>query len=395
MKSKQKFDYEFVCKAITILYICSIYALIGLRTYIEAIWICVFLLLFISKKIKITKYFWWSISFLGICIFSNLWSSTPIDTLYATRGVIEVIVIGNLLVAFIDTEEKIQFILKCFVIAGIALSFRMLITTPLSSLLSARIGNDFYNSNSIGLNLSVSAICGLYFARTSAKLKKMYFVLIPVFFIIIYLTGSRKAFLFSTLGCLMMYIFTVKQKSKLVFILPITAIVGYLFYYCIMVIPAFHILAVRISYFVNLLTGSGPVDSSATLRVQLIDAGIRLWKSKPLFGYGIQSFSTISGMGMYAHNNYIELLVGVGVIGLVIYYSIYIYIVVKLGKKVFQGENLAIPFYILIILIMINEIGFVSYGEELFQIIIAMGVACIRVFSERQHINILNSAGVK
>lgn len=386
MEIDQNFRGENICKFITSIYIFSLYAFKNQKIYIELIWICILSLYFLEKKIKFNQYLLWSSCFLVIVMASNLWTFTPKDTLYATRGVLEIFIIGNIFSMFIDNEEKLKFIFKCFVVAGIFLSIRIILTNSFDMSSLQRLGNELYNANSIGLQLSVSTICSLHLSITNEKKKPMYFILILIFIILIFLTGSRKAFLFSTLGCLMICIFNIKSKRNLIFAIPIAILGMYCFYYFIMNNVVFYdILGVRIEKFINLITNNGDIDASSQIRMQLIDVGRYLWKGKPWIGYGIQSFSKISGFQIYSHNNYIELLVGIGAIGTCIYYSLYVFLIVKLGKLVFQGAKLAIPLYVIIILLTINEVGFVSYGEEIYQIILAIGVSCIKIFNDSNY----------
>ena len=73
---------------------------------------------------------------------------------------------------------------------------------------------------------------------------------------------------------------------------------------------------------------------------------------------------------MYAHNNYIELLVDIGIVGIVIYYLLYLKIIwngviasIKVDKKNFILLGLMISF-------LVCEYGLVTYCEAVFQLIL-------------------------
>lgn len=55
-------------------------------------------------------------------------------------------------------------------------------------------------------------------------------------------------------------------------------------------------------------------------RVVMIQRGFDLWKRSPLWGNGNEAFRVYGGHDTYSHNNYIELLVNYGVLGLVFFY---------------------------------------------------------------------------
>lgn len=380
------FGLEAIWEFMILLLFCSIYAFQSGKVYVELLFIIVLALSLLTMKKQFSKYYLlWNVCFVGICVLSNLWTMDLESSLYATRGVIKIAIIGNLIIAFIENEEKIEYILRCFVVAGVALIFRLIIFVPLGDWGTERLGDDMYNSNAMGLNLSVSAICALYFLLTRRKRIWSYLILISTFIVVAFLTGSRKAVFFAVVGCAMLYIFNIKRKIKLIFILPAIVFLIYVLYSYAITIPEFYdLLGIRIELLLNLITDTDRIDASTSIRMDLIDTGIDLWQSKPWLGYGIQSFTLMSGSGMYAHNNYIELLVGIGLVGMTIYYSLYLFLIMKLGKLVSSGTTIAKPFFIIVVLLTINEIGLVSYGEETFQILLASGVACVQIMSRRK-----------
>ena len=60
-------------------------------------------------------------------------------------------------------------------------------------------------------------------------------------------------------------------------------------------------------------------EQSVFLRALYIEVGLELWRERPLVGYGMDSFRHISGFRTYSHNNFVDLLVGGGVLALGIY----------------------------------------------------------------------------
>jgi O-antigen ligase len=60
-------------------------------------------------------------------------------------------------------------------------------------------------------------------------------------------------------------------------------------------------------------------EGSVFTRALMIETGLDLWRERPLVGYGMDSFRYISDFRTYSHNNFVELLVGGGVLGLGIY----------------------------------------------------------------------------
>lgn len=144
-------------------------------------------------------------------------------------------------------------------------------------------------------------------------------------------------------------------------------------------IPEFYnVLGIRIKGMTNFFSGQGNVDDSTLVRIQMIDRGIELFKKKPILGYGIANYSVVSPFSTYSHNNYVELLVGVGIIGTIVYYSIYIYIIFNLLRFKKKDKSLSL-FFALVLGIVVMEYGLVSYYIEIYQIIIASAFSAINI----------------
>lgn len=66
-------------------------------------------------------------------------------------------------------------------------------------------------------------------------------------------------------------------------------------------------------------------DASLRVRVLFVSRAIELFRERPILGYGMNYFHTVSVYNnLYSHNNFTELLSGGGVIGLLLYYVRYV-----------------------------------------------------------------------
>ncbi|RAV13807.1 O-antigen ligase family protein [Paenibacillus contaminans] len=380
--TKHTINLESLSKLVLLCYICTLYAFYEIRIYVEVAYLLVFFLYLINRRNnQLTIYFVWSLLFVGVCLLSNLWTLDPTSSYKGTRAVLEVVIIGNLLVIFINSREKLHYLIKCFVIAGVVLVAKLLVTTPFDVWGTERIGSYLYNANTMGLFLSISAIAAMQ--MSNLKNKKVYYFLIIIFFVFIAFTGSKKAFFLFIFGLGLLYLLNKRNKSKVVFAIPISILFVIVGYQIIMSVPQFYaVLGSRIEVLFSLFTGENNIDASTRVRMELIDIGIQLFKQKPYLGYGLASFTNVSYADVYSHNNYIELLVGVGAIGTIIYYSIYIYIIFKLYK--YRGETIGNIFLTIIFLLIFMEYGLVSYFGELYQMIIASSVATIKLIYEEK-----------
>lgn len=177
--------------------------------------------------------------------------------------------------------------------------------------------------------------------------------------LILLLTGRRKTliFLFAAFGC--GYFFSNKsiiKKSKYIIITLISLAVVYI---CISEIPyLYETLGVRVINAISyVLQGIVPDDSSIRSRVSMNSSALILWENSKLIGHGFGSFRYITSRSTYSHNNYMELLVGNGLIGLVLYYSKYVYLLYLSLVRYIKSKNWVIEYLAaLLIVFMVLEL---------------------------------------
>src|SRR5699024_4797033 len=215
------------------------------------------------------------------------------------------------------------------------------------------------------MNLALAAFSHLFILKmekNTFKVKKLIYMLsMLLFIIVIVFTGSRKA-LFIFVFSIGLFSLLYKDKNKFTkqgFIGLVLILVGYIslnnpFLY--------NVLGSRIEGLFASFTDDGKVDERTSRRMHIVNSGLNIFKEKPLFGYGIDSFRQLYfnyvGDYRYSHNNYVELLVSVGVFGTVIYY----FGLLSVLKKSFNKTNpyLIFPF-VVIATILIIDYGLVSY----------------------------------
>ena len=192
----------------------------------------------------------------------------------------------------------------------------------------------------------------------------MFIAAINVF--IVLLTMSRKALLYLTLPLLIYYVLSgrqsVKRFAKMISV-PILIGIGWLL---IMKIPFLYNkvgsgIEMMMTFFIN-----GYGDASAAGRNTRIVQGIGWFNKKPILGYGIMNYNYLFKqfdplMDMViADNNYIDIAVNLGIVGLLMYFSMHVYTLFKSIKNVHNNKELCFLCSILITLI-ICDYGSSSY----------------------------------
>ena len=178
------------------------------------------------------------------------------------------------------------------------------------------------------------------------------------------LSGSRKVLISMGIYVVMilMYEYPPRDFAKL-FVRPLI-IVGVLGFalLCIMNIQGLYAtLGVRIESALAFFSGDDTADSSAATRMEMIETAWNMFTQKPITGYGLNTFAEIAGFNAYAHNNYMELLANLGLVGVLLYYCP---LLVYLRKAFWNWRrgyiHSVLPLSIIAVSI-ISDIGMVSY----------------------------------
>jgi len=120
-------------------------------------------------------------------------------------------------------------------------------------------------------------------------------------------------------------------------------------------------------------TTSATIDFSAAERARFIEEGLALMAEAPIFGHGLDTFRSLSGEGSYAHNNYIELGVGLGLVGVLVFYTFPLVLIYLLSRLRWRGTSdagqLAAFGLATLGLILVMDVGAVTYMSKLVSIV--------------------------
>ena len=125
----------------------------------------------------------------------------------------------------------------------------------------------------------------------------------------------------------------------------------------------------RLEALTSSITGKGKADSSTLLREKYIKVGIESFKESPVIGYGVDSFREINEQKTnhhtYSHNNFIEIGVGLGVIGFISFYWIFVYLIIKYLKLFIHKRTsfFVNVLFILLVLYLAIQVGLVTYDS--------------------------------
>ncbi|NLB77721.1 MAG: O-antigen ligase family protein [Clostridiaceae bacterium] len=388
----KRISLDKAIKLILFMYILSIY----LFTYREGLFVVsngIALMFIIAVFVKIlafksvivfNRFLLYQVFFIFICVASYFYAVKPNNAITDVRTLALIFIVMFTIVNYIDTKERLFWAVKSFIVSGFIASIYIIAVSDFTVVV--RYGSELGNTNAVGLMIGISLIFSIneYYREK----KRRYLIAVLPMFIVIILTGSRKSLLFVIIAAL--FISYCRDngslKNKIKFLL-ISTIMLSLVYYLVMEVPIFYqVLGKRIESMIALFIGEGKVDRSTATRQYMIEAGIDLFKQRPFFGYGAQNyqvmFGMLTGMDRYSHNNFIELLVNVGIIGTFSYYLTNLRIVKDLLKffKEYKNKDLIYAFIAVIFAYFLLGTALVYYDSKHFSFLLAIASVIPNVY---------------
>ncbi len=322
-----------------------------------------------SLKFKYSSYQSWGVVVICLSLISSLWSIKPILSYYAVFSFIKLFVFTYSIYRFCYTKENLIKLLKVYILINVILIFFVLTYFGVDILGEGRMSDteNGVNGNGIAISLAFalySIYLIFYFSRVSFFNRPFYYFLVVLFFVFLVFTGSRTALVMLVLP-FTLYLF-LKSKYKLVALFSIGILmVG--MYYVIMEVPQFYnVLGVRIIEALDI--ASGNTEGGDSSRLLLFLYGVEWFQDNPFLGIGINNYRVLSnvtppfvGKNFYAHSNFIEMLVDVGIVGFLVYYS-FVFTLLKRAVATFSS-NISKLVLALTITIFLHDIISMSYYE--------------------------------
>jgi O-antigen ligase len=256
----------------------------------------------------------------------------------------------------------------------------------------------FRNANQIAMFLMISLFC-ISWLIIYGKRKYLLINIITaiVVFYVMALTGGRKYLLIPLIFFLLLMSFKhwKNNKSRLLLFLFLYLLLMTLATWSIMNIPILYAsVGVRFEGLLSLFKGDlANPDDSTLIRYMMIDNGWYWFTQRPIIGYGLNNFSYLFSQvlfDLYSHNNYIEILVALGILGFLAYYAFYLYIIIKLIGINDDLTGLRSFCLSIMVSLLIFEIGAVTYQYIPVQILLVLVSTYIWLY-DRGKIVALNS----
>lgn len=323
--------------------------------------------------------------FLFICMMSLLWTADVDLTITRTTSLaimtLFMLCIFNYI--FLDVRKvdfRINVLIRTIVVASAFASVYLLLNSNWSA--GGRTNDVIGDANQASAYLSYALPLSMY-AISKKLLPKLVCVLqMVVVFASVIVSASRTGLMVCIAG-VALYVFIRSYQRGLLSPRSIALIVGVavgcvaLFQYVMTNPQAYEVIGRRLQSIVDIMNGrdSQMNEGSYFERKRLLELAISLWQNHPMFGVGADAYAHFAAAGIrntFSHNDYMQILSGVGIVGFILYYAQHVYILKN-------GVRLRGPLQV-VVLVMLAQLLFfhffvVFYYQKLEIIYIVLLVA--------------------
>lgn len=325
-------------------------------------------------KINIKYCIWYGI-FIVFNLLSIIWTIDKTNSIDLVKSMIITFIYIFGIMGYITDKEKLKNVMKILLFSYLYMCLRIIFfetAKPWTFDFGSVVGLHF---NRIAVSLSYGVLIAFYFLRKEKKYR--YVIPIIIFYYIIYLTGSRKGLLMPICFVGIFLLLNMGKNLKKI----TTSIIIVCLSLLIIVPIGYNNTIIRTKFeslYKSIMTEENTKDGSIREREYYRETAMKLFKERPIIGIGTNGFRAYleqikyRGTIAYSHCNYTELLATLGIIGFILYYSLYFYIL-KDSLYKYNSNNLAIILCLSFIVVQtIFEYGFVSFYMLEFQLLIVL-----------------------
>lgn len=345
----------------------------------------------IKSLIKIDSYHKHLIVFALYCLASVWWAYDADLALGRALTMIKILIIMFVIYPVFRDAFNYKQLFSIMMWGGFVVMIYTIIVVGIENLIllsatSGRLENDdFINVNVLGQLATYVVLINVFF-QIYDKLSWNILINIPSL-LIIALCGSRKAFVLLIVGLFVLFVLKNQTQNKIfyVFKITLTSIIIIILLNTIMSIPIFGVINERMEGLIAAFTGVGEVDHSTLVRESMREIGYNQFLKTPILGIGIDNARILSyqnfGKLIYLHCNYAELAADLGVIGLLLFYRMHLYVGYNLWKVSIKEHPYNALVIMMVIFMLVSDYGVVSYYYKDF----FMSIMIIYIYIE--HLN--------
>lgn len=338
----------------------------------------------LSKKFTIPGFTVWLLLMLALSFFSWFWAEHQVGS--AIYIIFVALVITFFVIQTIDKYEYLETCLIAFVFSADVMGIMLAVTGQITE--EERLGENVTgNANSFSALLMIAAVCALWcWFYKSGKVQRIFHFSSAIFLLVLMaFSGGRKTII-GVFVCWIWFLF-VKNASKawgyLKAIFKISLLL-FAIYLIMMKIPfMYDLVGFRFEGLFDFLSGGSSTVGSDKLRAKMVEIGLKKWLDSPFIGYGIDTFKyynrRMTGHFYYAHNNYVELLYDLGIVGFLAYYGYIAYMIKKLIKMKKESDKYRAFGIGIVFLLLFYDLGGISYYATFMLLVLSLAFICYHI----------------
>ena len=324
-------------------------------------------------RVHLLKYHYALIALMCYSAISSVWAMSKSDAFSISRGLFLIVLFTAIISSFYNKAIDIDDLLFAMKWSGYIIAMYSIMFYGLGYLISAsmlsgiRLDNEYANINSIAMMAAYGFSIGLYDLIIYKKKDISALLMIPCI-LVVAATQSRKAVIIVGVffvGTMIVAALRDRNFGKILLRIVLAVIIlGVAFHY-VSTLPIFSGVSERINDALIGLLGKRAASSYIPVRERMISLGMEIWREHPILGIGMGNAHLIADSALnfnaYLHCNYVELLADGGLIAFIIYYSMHIYLLLKLIKyRKCDYIHFAVGM-MLILSTLLSDYGQVSY----------------------------------
>lgn len=262
------------------------------------------------------------------CVLSLLWTAAPSGSIQLLRILLKGYVVNIFLTQYYVGEDGIERFWKvAFVSLLIEIGYIMAVT-PVGDwsigYVGKRLGMDTVR---FAMQTMLAACLAYFYWQRSHRI--CYLIIMGGLIVISLITGKRTGIIFLVCFLFAFYYHSDRRWNRRLVALLGGALLIIVLANIIYRVPVLYdTVGVRIDNMISTLTGNRQDDLSVIHRTILMERAWQSFMERPIIGYGLNSQRFILSSEnfvqvTYAHNNMLEIGSGLGIVGIVLYYSIH------------------------------------------------------------------------
>lgn len=330
------------------------------------------------------QYIGW-FSFFAFCNLSKMWLKNPAAAEEVLPNVLWCLLISIAIVNYISIYKLSLMDLSKRILVIILIFFVdiMLNGGYVDGRYTVVIGDYLFNENMFGQTTVGFAAYMMYWLKKSKRNNVFIGGILLALVILSLMSGSRRAFVSLIIYIMLFALCEYPPKSTFRLITKILAgvvFVGGIYVFMMSTGVLRSSIGVRIESLFDFFGGNDDADGSLKTRVLMLHNATEMFFEKPILGHGLNAFAYVTDFGTYAHNNYMDMLANVGMVGTALYYIpliLYFAKAYRCWKNKYEGSIFPLA---VIGIYLLNDIAVVSYysiGSQAF-LAIAIGL-CINM----------------